>query len=56
MEVWILTFFIAFQYPIIGGEYQSEDRCRVAAAMQESWWRRQYGRSLLRYECKAGRL
>lgn len=43
---WLLTFYVLYGTPFIGGEYQSLHRCTAGAAAQMSWWRQQYGRRL----------
>jgi hypothetical protein len=55
MESWVLTFYILFGEPFIGGEYHSEDRCRTAAAVQMTYWQHQYGRRIS-WKCERGRL
>lgn len=56
IEVWVLTFHVLYGAPFVGGEYQTERQCHTHAAMQEPWWRKQYGRRLVRFECKQERL
>ena len=56
MEVWVLTFFVLYGSPFVGGEYQTERQCYTHAAMQEPWWRKEYGRRLVKFECKMERL
>jgi hypothetical protein len=46
MSTWLLTFYVLHSTPFIGGEYQTEDRCRTAAAVQMNYWRHVYGRRL----------
>jgi hypothetical protein len=46
MGTWLLTFYVLYGMPFIGGEYQTEDRCRTAAAVQMVWWQKQYGRRI----------
>jgi hypothetical protein len=46
MGAWLLTFYVLHGMPFIGGEYQTEDRCRTAAAVQMVWWQKQYGRRI----------
>lgn len=55
LETWVLTFYVLFSTPFVGGEYQTEERCIQGAQMQWSYWHHQYGRRL-RYECKKERL
>lgn len=54
-EAWVLTFYVLFGTPFVGGEYQSEDRCRTAAAIQMPYWQHQYGRRLS-FKCTKERL
>lgn len=53
---WVLTFHLLYAPPFVGGEYQTEEMCRTAAATQWPWWWQQYGRRLVRFECKQERL
>lgn len=55
IETWVLTFYVLYGSPFMAGEYQTERQCHAHAVMQESWWRREYGRRLVRYECKLER-
>lgn len=48
-------FYVLYGTPFIGGEYQSEERCKTAAAVQEPYWRHQYGKRLS-WKCERERL
>jgi hypothetical protein len=51
MEIWVLTFLLAFPDSFVGGEYQSHGRCEAAAQHQIHHWRIVYGPHI-RYKCE----
>lgn len=55
MSSWLLTFYVLYGTPFVGGEYYDYDRCRTAAAVQMVWWHKQYGRRLT-WKCTQERL
>jgi hypothetical protein len=54
MEVWVLTFFVTFGAPFVGGEYQTKERCEAAALHQFAYWRIIYSHRLT-HKCEQKR-
>jgi hypothetical protein len=54
METWMLTFFVLFSEPFVGGEYQTKERCERAALHQEVHWRVVYSHRLT-HKCELKR-
>jgi hypothetical protein len=54
MEIWVLTFFVLFGEPFIGGEYQTRERCEDAALHQSLHWHITYSHRLI-HKCELKR-
>jgi hypothetical protein len=50
MMTWIMVVTLLSGEIMLGGEYQTLERCNRAITMQGPWWR---GQHVKKFECKA---
>jgi hypothetical protein len=51
LETWLLTFHPATAPPFVGGEYQTQERCRRGAREQLPYWTLMHGEGI-NWSCK----